>query len=116
MCDPGRPCPTLGFADLAALTDAATRHRDWLGPAVLAGRLTGDGFGKTTGRVVRYADSAPACTVPHELAHVLQWPNVDHDREWQADYVWTSLIVVQVWGSTLAARGITSARPPTAAT
>ena len=106
----------LTYSELRSLAEAVTANPHWPGPAVEVSRLVaaGDAHGKTTGRVVRFPHRAPACTVPHELAHVLRWPDVDHDRAWAVEYLRLGLITRDAITSTLAGRGRPSARTPTA--
>lgn len=106
MCNRDGDCPTLAWPELLALTEAVTHDPRWHGRPVLVGRLHGRPAyaGWTVGRVVRYAPLAPACTVPHELAHVMR-PDDGHDRAWLVEYLRLGLIADELWTSTLAARG-----------
>lgn len=108
----------LTFPELRSLTDAVTRQPTWRGPAVLVSALSpaedaSGVVGKTTGRVVRYSPHrAPACAVPHELAHVVRWPDVDHDAAWAAEYVKVGSLVADQLTLMLAGRGTRATQGP----
>jgi hypothetical protein len=97
VCSPGRPCVILDYEQLVAFHRAITDR--WTGGGVRVGHLRRPGYDATTvGRVVRYAPSAPACTVVHELAHVLS-RSVEHGEAFWRAYVVVDRLAVDVWAA-----------------
>lgn len=82
MCRAGDPCPLLDYDGLVSFTTWFTTHPGWTWRTPMVTPLPADDprFGKVVGRVVRYAPIAPACIVPHELAHLIAGP--DHSDAW----------------------------------
>lgn len=77
----------LTYAEMRALSEVVAAHPDWRGPPILIGKLhpAYEADGRSVGRMICYASEAPACTVPHELAHVRSG-RYDHGPEWAAEF------------------------------
>jgi hypothetical protein len=105
VCSPGAPCVVLDFDQLRTFALAITRSGSWPGRQVSVGLERRMGWhGSSIGRVVRFASTAPACTVVHELAHVLSG-DIDHGKPfWQA-YQRVDLLAQTVWRSIVVSRG-----------
>lgn len=95
----------LDFDELRTFALAITRSGSWTGRPVSIGLERRMGWdGSCVGRVVRFAQRAPACTVVHELAHVLS-RDIDHGKAfWQA-YQRVDLLAQTVWRSIVVSRG-----------
>jgi hypothetical protein len=105
MCRHDPPCPLLDFATLRALTLAVTESPGWRGRAVSVGLCRHPDYdGYVLGRVIRYADPAPACTITHELGHILTRTTRHDDEFWQAQAE-ADRLAADVWRSRLAHRG-----------
>lgn len=111
MCSPDHPCATLTFDELRTFALAVTADPGWSGRQVSIGIERRMGWlGSTIGRVVRFATTAPACTVVHELAHVLSH-DTDHGPAFWRAYQQVDLLAQTVWRSRLAHRGAPRTSP-----
>lgn len=78
-------CLLLPYDTLRALTVAYTGTQLWMRPrphVYPERRRMLDG--SQCGNVVRFADPAPWCVIPHELAHLVHGP--DHGIAWLRTY------------------------------
>lgn len=84
VCTAQRQCPRLDYDGLLALTRYLVADRRWPGPVPIVARGCPRGIdGYTVGRRIRYADVAPICVVPHELAHLASG-EVGHGPRWRS--------------------------------
>lgn len=84
VCD----CPILNFDQMVLTAQAITAHPSWTGPQLWFTVENRPGvYGSTIpgSHLVRFARTAPRCTVAEELAHVLE-PYSAHGDRWWAEF------------------------------
>lgn len=83
VCTEQARCDVAPYAALVALTMRVVSDPRWTGRQPILHQGCPPGIdGSSLGRHIRYADRAPFCVVPHELAHLLSGEQA-HGPRWR---------------------------------